>query len=319
MARLLTVPESVQGFNTTISQLLQDAKTQASTLLQNPSDPTSLAILERDLSMLSSQFNIVVTFISGAVTNIQTVQNKLPDMAVQLQSIATKSTQDAKVDQGKIDQLNKDIDGLQAEIKSLTTTIVATNIAEGIALTVGVVVTIAFWPIGAIAWLFLGPAVAAGALVITLSATKLQAAQAKLDSDKSQMDQLTATVATLHILAKTYNDMANQVQETENNLKEVLKEWQTLESDLNAAITDIKTAMADEKGTNFNAVLNDLKDAINEWNAAYAQAGALHLDLQVNNAPLKVGMSDSEVQAAINNGQNVGVMNYYNNPITAAA
>lgn len=75
MARLLDVPDEVQGHNTIIGQLLQDASAQASTLVNQPSDQMALQILNQDLTGLSNQLNIVVTFISGAVTNIQSFQD----------------------------------------------------------------------------------------------------------------------------------------------------------------------------------------------------------------------------------------------------
>ena len=83
---------------------------------------------------------------------------------------------------------------------------------------------------------------------------------------------------------------------------------------MNAAVTDIRTALSDAGGANFNAVLNDLNEAIDEWNSAYAQAGSLQLDLQVNTAELEYGMSSSQVQASLASGQNIGLIQYYNNP-----
>lgn len=312
IARLLTVPDHVQGYNAIISQLLQDAKTQASTLVNQPSDHTALLVLNNDLTQLSQQLNIVVTFISGAVTNIQKFQDKLPDLATQLQSIAQKSTVDANADQEKIDQLNADIATLRADIKSLTAAIVALGIADTIAITLGTVATIALWPEGALVWFVLAPAVAVASTYIGIDAAKIIADKAKIDNDLQQISGLTADVATLHVLAKDYADMASQAQAIETNLQAVLNEWLTLESDINAAITDIKTATSDQSSANFNAVLNDLNDAIDEWNAAYKQAGALHVELQVNNAQLEVGMSPSEVQTALAKGQTINIIEYYN-------
>ena len=55
-----------------------------------------------DLTNLSVQINNVVTFISGAVTKIQSFQNTLPNMPTELQTITTKSTPDANADKAKI-------------------------------------------------------------------------------------------------------------------------------------------------------------------------------------------------------------------------
>jgi len=312
MARLLDVPDEVQGYNTIISQLLQDAKTQASTLINQPSNQTALQILNQDLTGLSNQLNIVVTFISGAVTNIQSFKDKLPDMAAQLQTIAQKSSKDADADQAQIDKLNADIARLQNEIKSLTASIIALGIVDGVALTIGVVTTIALWPVGAAVWFVMGPAVAVASTYIALDALQIKADKAQIEQDQQIITGLTADVATLHVLANNYADMASQAEAIETNLKAILAEWQTLESDVNAAIADIRTAISDASSANFKAVLNDINDAITEWNDAYAQAGSLHLDLQVNNAQLQIGMSSSDVQNALASGETLSIIEYYN-------
>jgi phage host-nuclease inhibitor protein Gam len=313
MARLLQVPTDVQNYNSVITTILQDAQNQANALIQNPNNTIALAVLNMDLTNLSVQINNVVTFISGAVTSIQKFQNTLPNMATQLQTIATKSANDAKADQAQINQLLSDIQSLQNEISSLTAQIVGLAIADGIALTIGVVTTIALWPVGALVWFVMGPAVAVATYYIAMDGIQITADKNKIASDQSQITGLTADVATLNVLAQNYSQMATQATAIETNLQAILNEWLTLESDINAAIVDIRTAMADTNSKNFTAVANDLSDAVTEWNAAYTQAGALYLDLNVNNAQLQIGMSSSQVQSKLATGSTVNILQYYNN------
>lgn len=81
---------------------------------------------------------------------------------------------------------------------------------------------------------------------------------------------------------------------------------------MSAAVTDIRTAISDARSTNFTAVLNDVNEAISEWNDSYAQAGSLQLDLQVNNANLEYGMTSAQVQSAMAGAQTVDLITYYN-------
>ncbi|MFK3968841.1 hypothetical protein ACI2KT_35405 [Ensifer adhaerens] len=312
MARLLDVPSEVQDYNNIISQLLADAQNQAQILVSDPSNKTALSILERDLDSLSKQLAIIVTFISGAVNAVQNFGDTLPDMAAQLQIIATASAQAANADQAQIDQLNADIQSLQAEIKSLTAAIIALGIADGVALTIGVVATIALWPVGALVWFVMGPAVAVATTYIALDGLKITADKDKIAADESVIKGLTADVATLQVLTTNYANMASETQEIETALQGVLQEWQTLESEVNAAISDLQTAISDAGSSNFTAVLNEVNDAITEWNAAYNQAGELTLDLQVNNAQLQLGMSSEDVQTALSKGQTANIIEYYN-------
>ena len=312
MARLLNVPDEVRSYNSTISLLLADAKTQGETLVTDPSNKTALGILNTDLDNLNKQMSLVVTFITGALNAIKGFKDVLPTMATNLQTIADNSTKAANADQAQIDKLNQDIDNLHAEIKSLTAAIVALGIADGVALTLGVVATIAAFPEGALVWFVLGPAIAVASTYIAIDGLKIKADNAAIKADEQQITGLTADVSTLHILSKNFAAMSAQTVEIESNLQAILNEWQSLETDVNTAVTDIKTAVADASSANFNAVVAELDDAIAEWAAAYKQAGDLHLDLNVNNAQLSVGMSSAEVQAAAAKGKTVDIISYYN-------
>jgi len=106
--------------------------------------------------------------------------------------------------------------------------------------------------------------------------------------------------------------MATEADDTEANPQAILVEWQALESDVALAVNDIKTAVTDAGSANFTAVVSDLDDAIVEWAAAYKQAGDLHLELNVNNAQLEVGMTQAEVLAATGAAPTVDIITYYN-------
>ena len=101
MARLLDVPEDVKSYNATITQLLADAKSQAQTLEADPSNKTALQTLNTDLTNVTNTLNLVVTFISGALTAIKNFQDELPKLAANLQTIADNSAKDAKADQAR--------------------------------------------------------------------------------------------------------------------------------------------------------------------------------------------------------------------------
>ncbi|WP_444938870.1 enterotoxin (HBL) [Microbulbifer sp. JMSA002] len=312
LARLLDVPSEVQSYNGIISQLLQDALTQANTLNSDPGNTSALNILKNDLDSITSQLGIVSTFISGAVQAIQGFQDKLPDMATQLQSIADKSVQDAQADEQQIADLKKEIKNLQADIKSLTTSIVALGIADATAISLGTVASIVAFPEGLLTWFVMGPVAAVASTFIALDAAKIVADQKSIKAKQAEMNLVTADVSTLQMLSQSFGQLAEETQQVEDNLQAVLQEWQTLESDVSGAISDIQTAISDEEGANFSAVINDLNDAITEWDDAYSQAGSLYLELNVNDADLTIGMSSDQVQSAFASGKAVGVIQYYN-------
>ncbi len=312
MARLLNVPDEVRSYNPTINLLLNDAKTQAQKLIKNPSDPIALSTLKTDLNNVNSQFSLVVTFIAGALTAIQEFKDILPNLATELQTIATKSSSDAKADEAEIVKLQADIQAFNDEIKSLTASLVALGIADAAALSLGTLATIAAWPEGALVWLVLGPIVAVATTYIAIDGEKIVADKKAIVDDQNKITGITADVATLHILATNYAAMATQTDEIEANLKAILAEWQILESDVNLAITDIKDALSDTATADFGKVALDLDDAITEWAATYKQAGDLNITLNVNDAQYSVGMTSAEVKAATDNGKTTDIIKYYN-------
>ncbi|GAB3359192.1 hypothetical protein [Lysobacter tyrosinilyticus] len=312
MARLLTVPQDVQGYNPTITAALQDAQAQATLLVQNPQNQIALGALNTDLATVSRTLNLVVTFIAGAVSAIQNFNNTMPSLASNLQSIADSSAQAAQADMTKINTLKADIAKLESDISSLTAAIIGLGIADGAAITLGTIATIAAWPIGALTWIVLGPAVAVATTYIALDAIQIKADKDKIAADQSAITGLTADVATLQILAQQYTQFAQATQALGPTLLAILQEWQTLETEVNAAIADVQHATQDASSASFTKVQQDLAQALHEWQLAYGQAGTLVLNVQANNAQLQYGMSQAQVQSALASGTSVDVVTYCN-------
>ncbi|MBI4800093.1 MAG: enterotoxin (HBL) [Desulfarculus sp.] len=300
MARLLSVPQDVQSYNPIISALMTDAINQTNILIKNPNDKAALAALTNDLTQIPTQLYIVETFITGAIQALQNFQDVLPDMAAQ-----------------QIQALQQQINQLQSDINSLTAAIIGLGIADAAAITLGVIASIVAFPVGLVTWFVLGPAVAVATTYIVLDAKQIQADKAAIDQAQSQMSQLTNACAILATLTTQFSNLATQSQTIQTALQAVLAAWQTMASDITAAITDAQKAMTDKTASNFQAVLNDLQGAQTEWQATEAQAASMVLNLQVNNANLQIGMSQSSVASALQGGKVVPLIQYFNSVGTA--
>lgn len=312
MGRLLSVPLDVQSYNPIISGLLSDAINQTNLLIQNPQNAAARAALNNDLNQIPQQLALVETFIAGAIRALQNFQDVLPDMATQLQNLSNLAAADNQADQQQIQQLQTQITKLQNDINSLTASIVALSIADGVALTLGTVSSIVAFPVGLLTWLVLGPAVAVATTFIALDAEQINADKDLIDQYQREMTALTGACAVLATLSTTYSTLANQSQTIQTALQSVLAAWQVMAGDIIVAITDCQTAISDAGSNNFDLVLNDLEGAQSEWQATDAQAASLALDLQVNNAPLTVGMSSSAVGNALQGGQTMSLITYFN-------
>lgn len=312
MARLLSVPQDVQSYNPIISALMTDAINQTNILIKNPNDKAALAALTNDLTQIPTQLYIVETFITGAIQALQNFQDVLPDMAAQLQTISNLAAADNQADQKQIQALQQQINQLQSDINSLTAAIIGLGIADAAAITLGLIASIAAFPVGLVTWFVLGPAVAVATTYIVLDAKQIQADKAAIDQAQSQMSQLTNACAVLATLTTQFSNLATQSQTIQTALQAVLAAWQTMAGDITAAITDAQKAMTDKTASNFQAVLNDLQGAQTEWQATEAQAASMVLNLQVNNANLQVGMSQSAVASALQGGKVVPLIQYFN-------
>ncbi|GKX68996.1 hypothetical protein [Inconstantimicrobium mannanitabidum] len=312
MAKLLTVPDEIVSYNDIIISLLNDAQTQTEALKVHPDNSIAIKILTNDLDTLSTQLSMVRSFISGSVTSIEGVKNNLPDMAKQLENISNRAINDEKADKKQIDDLNKAVDKLKSDIDSCTASIVGFSIATGAAVTFGIISTIAAWPIGAVTWFFIAPVVAVSVYYIVIDSIQIETDKKLIENIQKEITGVTADVATLSLLSKNFTNMANEASKVQSNLQAVLNEWIVLENDINRAINEIKDAINEKNQKKFNEILTDLKEATAAWKDAYTQAGALHLDLGVNNCELKLGMSSDEVKKALEGGKVIDIISYYN-------
>jgi hypothetical protein len=310
--RLHSTPHSVRVYNDTMVAQLDDAKYQAQTLVDNPSDQVARALFTHDLDGLTRQMRLIGVFIDAVIKELGTFEDALPALASQLETIAVKSAHDAHLDQTRISQLAADIQTYEARIKTLTTTLIALGVVDGVALTIGVVTTIALWPIGAVVWLVMGPIVAVTTTYIILDAEEIKADKAKIDADLATIAGLEADVAVLQLLSKSYAAMVSQVEVVKTSLTQMLAAWTQLEGDVSAEVNELQKTMLDANSSLFQGVLDDIDDATNTWNVFYNAAGTLEIDAKVNNAELKVGMTSSEVQSALAGGREMDIIDYFN-------
>ncbi|HEX5712395.1 MAG TPA: hypothetical protein VFX85_03680 [Solirubrobacterales bacterium] len=312
MARLLEVPKDVASYDETVSALLEDARNQTQILVAEPGNQAAHLVLNQDLKAIASQLTMVIRFVEASITAVNDFGDRLPELATHLQVIATKSANDAKADKQKIEQLNADIESLRRDIGVLTAELIGLGLAEGVALTLGTVATIAAWPVGAAVWLLMGPVVAVATTYIAIDARKIVADKEKIAADQREITGLTEDVAALQVLTSHYAAMAAQTTEIEAGLVAILAAWRQLEERATMAIAEIQEAIDGAGSDAFEAVLADLEQAVVEWRTVSAEAGSLVVDLQVNDAELEFGMSPAELQAALAGGQTLGIIEYFN-------
>jgi chromosome segregation ATPase len=310
-AQLQETPDEVADKNDIISKVLADAIIQAQTLIASPSDSTAKNLLNADLKSLKNKFTIVNTFISDCISTFnQFGYATLPDAANQLLAVSNEAYEDYKIDKQKIEEYQKQIDDLKAEITQLAISIGINSGAIAVELTLGVAYCA---ETGGISLLVAGFAIAASATFIGLDAEQLKEDQADLITLHAEMDSTTQDAASLQSTADTYKLLADQITALGTSVDEISSAWNAVEADITTAIDDLTNAVSDVGFDDFQSVYNDLVDAQTAWNNTYAATQLLQVNILGNTANLTIGMTSADVAGQIQANMSIDFVVYINN------
>ena len=309
-AQLQSTPPSVENYNEIMIALFQDAIDQSSTLITNPNNASAKNLLNADLKNIKKTLNLVNIFITGcqnAFTDFGLTV--LPDAARQLTTVCNDAYEDKNIDQAAIDDLKKQIDELNQEIIELGVEIGINSAAITAELTVGVVL---FAELGPADLILIGIAVAGSGTVIALDALKLEKDQVELSKKHQQLDLYSQDAAALQTTGDTYQQLSDQTVALSASVDGISSAWKAVEDDMTAAIDDVTAATA-EVGTDYQAVYDDLVDALNYWNEVYSDCVNLEININGNTGNFAIGQSSQDVSDQINANTSVDYVTYINN------
>jgi hypothetical protein len=310
LEQLNTVPNTIIGYNTAVQGLFQNSIQLANRLIVDPGDQSAKGFLLGNINLSISQMAYYESLVSGVMQRLQSFKDTVPQQASNLRAIADLATQDQRVDQDQINSLSQDISNANAEINSLTAAIVGLAIADGVAVILGVVAVAVAGPIGMVTWIFLGAAVAAATTFIVIDSIKINELKHLIEAKQASMDSYTADVAALVNTTTVFQQFADQAAAIEDNLQQILAAWNQINTELEKVQNDLNTASSDYTATQWQAVKDDFVAALNDWNTVIADVGKLNIVVQANTAQLTLGMSSSDVQAAMAQGTTTDFMSY---------
>jgi len=312
LERLNTVPGSILGYNDTVERLFNEAIADAEKLIKNPSDVSAKAFLLDEINLAIRKMNFFSDQVSDVIQTLQSFKDSLPQQAHELQTIADTAMQDQRADEEQIKALSRKIDEANREIKSLTSAIIGLAIADGVAVTLGVIAVAVAGPIGMVTWIFLGAAVAVASIYIAIDAAKIKALKSQIEQNQKSMSAFTADVAALTNTATVFSQFAAQAQAIEDNLQRIVDAWQVLNTELQAVEKDLTDASTDYTREQWQIVKTDLEHAQADWNTFAASIGQLNVQILGTTARLELGMGSEEVESAVNAGQTKDFITYIN-------
>jgi len=309
-ARLKALPNNLLRKDNDMRDLFDQAIGLCDKLVQNPRQ-TRINELSDTMDDLLTCINSICSELSRTLALLEEYHDSLPFQAEKLQSIADKAMEAKGADEKKIDELKQDISKAKAEISSLSAAIAGLAVSIAASVFISVVAIAAAGPIGGLSLIFTGAAIATATAYIVIDSEKIKSLNAKIKQKQGDMDEYTADVASLQLLADGYKDLAGQVIKMEDCVRFITGAWNAMKNDIQEIKSEIVHAQGLFTAKEWKAMKEDFVDASAHWALFIAKAELFNLDnLKACNCKLELGMSPEEVKSAKEKGGEVDLIEY---------
>ncbi|WP_320053752.1 hypothetical protein [uncultured Acetobacteroides sp.] len=310
-ANLKELPTELMDSNEDVLDLFQKAIDHCDKLIIDPTDEFARKKLKQDINNSLEEIHDLSQKIERVIQRMSEFRDTLPQQAANLQHIADLAMQDEKVDKDKIEELQKKIGEIKSEISSLTGAIVGLSIALGASIILSVVAVAVAGPIGMLTWIFTGAAAAVATTYIVIDSIKLNTLKQEVKALQHDMDDYTADVATLQVVAKTFQELAEQAIAVEDNMKYILDIWKALDYDLTQISKEIEKSGEKYSSQDWAGVKTGFQNATTLWKQFQEEVKLCSLEeMSGNTAKLDIGMSSEEVKQQLDAGKNVELIEY---------
>jgi uncharacterized membrane protein len=248
-------------------------------LINDPNNSQAKQGLAQALGTMRTLVQGQLTTAQGLLGDINTFSTQITADATNLSKIAAQALADAGADQTKINNLNTDIDNLNARINTMQKWLTLSEIGIGLSIFVGLIGAVVCFIPGAqgigIGIIVIGVAGLAGSIAGTIILTKeIQAAQDEI-SEQKQITGLKQDIIQLTGVNKQFQWLVTANQSAQNAMTTVVQMWQNLDTDLSAVITDLTDVNNDVTSAQYAQAQTDLQNANTAWQAVVTFAKAL--------------------------------------------
>lgn len=146
---------------------------------------------------------------------------------------------------------------------------------------------------------------------IVMDAKKIEALKDQISQTQNSMDDYTADVAALQLLADGFNDLAKQAADMEGSVKFIVRAWEAMRNDLQVINSEVKHAQDLWAEQEWAAMKQDFEEAAILWKQFIEKAGLYDLDnVKACNCNLELGMSEEDVKAAVEKNGTIDLIDY---------
>lgn len=310
MGGLVKTPEYILAKNKYMCELFERIIGNCATLAIQPNDPEMQMCVTKDLDYCMEDIEDVCTLIEDLINELDEFNKSLQKQAEQLKQLANTALKEEKVDREKIAQLESNLKAVNTEIDHLTNEIIGLTAGHSICLAVGAGLIFA-GPFGIVATVFMVIAAASLIGAIGTDSIKLQGLQKKMNELTDSMNGYTIDAAALKTIAQNFSDLATQADDLKKNLHYIYDMWNALLKDIKAIADETEKAIQDNEIPQWAEVGKDMQAGFELWKQFIDKVNILSLeDLNGNTALLELGMTQQEVEAALDKGSKMNLMDY---------
>eukprot|EP00727_Mastigamoeba_balamuthi_P001732 m51a1_g11556 hypothetical protein (635) ;mRNA; r:16457-18361 len=263
-------------------------------------------------SLLSAKNNIAAMkdVVDGILSSLQSSLDKLPGLVAQLEHIVDLIVDDQHEDAKRIAQLRSELADLRDRVDSLIAQIAILSTVVGGSAVLGIVMTYAAGPFGALSWFALAPVIAFAGYTIAMDGIELHNLYGKIEAEEEQKGKLEHDVDVLVGQQTQYAALVAKAKDAETSMRSVADLWGKLEVDVSLAISDITAALSANDSSAFKDALDDVAGAQQAWSYSVQIQGMLHWDPKVSTASFTPGMTADQVRTAMASSALVSLEKY---------
>lgn len=300
--RLFDVPRQILDTSAAMKDAVNEAMADAQWLKASPGDQLRLTVFRNRLRTME----MVATDFSGSA---QLVAGDLDGYTVRLlghvdvfEEIVARALETAEARKARIDELNREIDGLRDRVRTLGASVAVLSVATAGGVVIGIVGLVLAPFTGGVSLALLIPAaavIAAGSVGIGLTAHELTKSNEQIAARAGAVTETEAALVQLQQITAQFREFVAQNQRVRESLGRMEARWDALGEVLRTMMGDLDDARP-EALPDWDEILDDLRRVQGDWQSVDALAQDLRLvEVRKLTSPesLSVGMTADEVLA----------------------
>ena len=249
-------------------------------LVQDPTNTEAQQKLASALTTMQNNTKAQLQTATDLLASMNAFANNIGTDASTLSNLAGEALTDIGIDQQNIQTLQGDIDGLKDQIDSLNKLLTLSEIGMGVSLFVGLIGVVCCFIPGAqgigVGLIVIGVAGEAASITGTVLLNKeINAKNQEITTDQNQIAADHQDIVALQTVNTQFKWLVEANAAAQTAIQTVVDMWQNLDAELTTVTNDLTQVGSDVTAAKYQAALDDLTTAANDWQQVVDFANAL--------------------------------------------